>query len=176
MSPAFLVGYSRVVIRRKLSAALCLLLASFSISAIADEAQDCTDSDGTLLVGTVVSPPRFAHGTYRKGVELSHTHLTLRSDADGTAYDVAMDNVFAPGYSKNAKSVPAPLNSISVGDKLELCGITFKDGKHSGIHWVHDNCGDTPTSQDPNGWVKKKEDESVNLEGSQTYCYLWPHH
>ena len=155
------------------SVALCLALALVSFGVLADEAQDCQAAAGTLLIGHVTSAPRFKHGMYRNGVELSHTHLTLHGDADGTDYDVAIDNVFAQGYRKNAKTVPAPLNTIAVGEALEVCGLPF-DG---GIHWVHNNCGDTPTPQEPNGWVKKiGEDGSVgpNLEGGQAYCYLWP--
>ena len=155
-------------------AALLLALALPAAGAFADEAQDCQAASGTLLIGHVTTPPRFKHGMYRNGVELSHTHLTLRGDTDGNDYDVAIDNVFAQGYRKNAKTVPAPLNTIAVGDALEVCGLPFEGG----IHWVHNNCGDTPTPQDPNGWVKKiAEDGSVgpNLEGGQAYCYLWPH-
>jgi hypothetical protein len=150
-----------------------LLLACVSLSAKADDAQDCRAAGGSLLVGEVVSPPRFQHGSFRKGVELSHTHLKLKGDTDGQTYDVAIDNVFASGYQKNAKTVPAPLNTISVGDKLELCGIPFKGG----IHWVHNNCGDTSTSTDPNGWIKEVQANGTvgpNLESGETYCYLWP--
>jgi hypothetical protein len=153
---------------------LCLALASLSLGVFADEAQECQAASGTLLIGRVASAPRFKHGIFRKGVELSHTHLTLQSNTDGTSYDVAIDNVFASGYKKNAKTVPAPLNSIAVGDELEVCGIPFEGG----IHWVHNNCGDTPTPQEPNGWVKKIGEGGAagpNLEGGQTYCYLWSH-
>lgn len=163
-------------VRRHLrsSTSLCLVLASLSVSAFADDAQQCGANAGTLLVGQVVSAPTFRHGMFRKGVELSHTHLTLKGDADGADYDVAIDNVFASGYQPNSSAVPAPLNTIVVGDKLELCGLPFQGG----IHWVHTNCGDTPTSQDPNGWLKKiAADGTVgpNFEGGQHYCYLWPH-
>jgi hypothetical protein len=41
---------------------------------------------------------------------MSHTHLTLRGDADGRAYDVAIDNVFANGYRHNPRIAPvAPI-------------------------------------------------------------------
>lgn len=149
-----------------------LFLALLSTSAIADDAQQCKAAGGTLLVGHVLSPPQFQDGMFKKGVELSHTHLSLKGDSDGKRYDVAIDNVFASGYQENSKVVPAPLNSIRVGDKLEVCGIPFKGG----IHWVHNNCGDTPTKSDPNGWLKViQEDGSAgsNLEDSQQYCYLW---
>lgn len=164
--------------RRSLNQTQCfavvsLLLALLSTRAFADDAQACTASGGTLLVGHVVSPPTFKDGMFRKGVELSHTHLSLKGDNDGKTYDVAIDNVFASGYQKNAKGVPAPLNSIVVGDELELCGIPFSGG----IHWVHNNCGDTPDTSDPNGWLKIiQPNGSVgpNLEDSEKYCYLWP--
>jgi hypothetical protein len=44
------------------------------------------------------------------------------------------------------------------------------------IHWVHSNCGATPTAAAPNGWVKKISTSGTigaNLERSQAYCYLW---
>lgn len=150
-----------------------LLLVILSTPAFADDAQACAASRGTLLVGKVVSPPTFRDGIFRKGVELSHTHLSLKGD-DGKTYDVAIDNVFASGYAQNTKGVPAPLNSIAVGDKLEVCGIPFSGG----IHWVHNNCGDAPTRSDPNGWLKIIQpggNVGPNLEDSQKYCYLWPH-
>lgn len=156
------------------SMSLAVLFLTLSASAFADDAADCKAAGGSLLTGQVTSPPRFKDGMFRKGVELSHTHLNLKG-ADGKTYDVAIDNVFASGYQKNTKGVPAPLNTIQVGDRLELCGIPFSGG----IHWVHNNCGDTPTHSDPNGWTKKVDaDGSVeqNLEASQTYCYLWPRH
>lgn len=155
--------------------AFALMLAALSTSALADDAADCATAGGTLLTGQVVSPPKFKDGMFRKGVELSHTHLQLKGATDGKTYDVAIDNVFASGYQKNKKGVPAPLNTIAMGDKLEVCGIPFQGG----IHWVHNNCGDTPTKSDPNGWIKKVQaDGSVgpNLEDGQKYCYLWPHH
>lgn len=174
MSFACVHGRRGSAVRRRLSVGLCLALASLSLGVFADEAQECQAASGTLLIGRVASAPRFKHGIFRKGVELSHTHLTLQSNTDGTSYDVAIDNVFASGYKKNAKTVPAPLNSIAVGDELEVCGIPFEGG----IHWVHNNCGDTPTPQEPNGWVKKIGEGGAagpNLEGGQTYCYLWSH-
>jgi hypothetical protein len=42
---------------------------------------------------------------------------------------------------------------------------------------VHTNCGDQPTAQDPNGWLKELLPNGMpgeNLEGSTKYCYLWP--
>lgn len=149
-----------------------LVLASQTASARSDNARECKASGGTLLVGQVVSPPKFRHGMYKKGVELSHTHLKLRG-SDGDTYDVAIDNVFAAGYQPHSKKVPEPLNTIEVGDKIEACGIPFKGG----IHWVHNNCGDRPTRSDPNGWLKiVRADGSTgpNLESSQKYCRLWP--
>jgi hypothetical protein len=38
---------------------------------------------GSYLTGTVVSGPRFKPGAPLHGTYLSHTHLTMRSDADG---------------------------------------------------------------------------------------------
>jgi hypothetical protein len=142
--------------------------------ALADAVQDCHDATGSYLTGTVVTPPSFSGGKKLNGVELSHTHLSVQADSDGKTYDVAIDNVFADNYTKNEKSVPAPLNSIMVGDKLQLCGQLYSSGL--GIHWVHTNCGVTPTAAKPNGWVKKISDNgsvSDNFEDLTTYCYLW---
>jgi len=161
--------------RLRLLIALSLAFTSFSTTVFADDQQDCHAGGGKLLVGEVVSPPKFKHGSFRKGVELSHTHLTLHGESDRSNYDVAIDNVFASGYKKNLKAVPPPLNTIEVGDKLSLCGIPF----NGGIHWVHNNCGDTSTSADPNGWIKKVASDGTvgpNLEDGQKYCYLWPRH
>lgn len=153
---------------------LTVLFLTLSTEAFADDAADCKAAGGALLTGQVVSAPKFNSGMFRQGVELSHTHLNLKG-TDGKTYDVAIDNVFAAGYQKNKKGVPAPLNTVEVGDHLEVCGIPFSGG----IHWVHNNCGDAPTKSDPNGWIKKvNADGSVeqNLEASQKYCYLWPQH
>ena len=155
-----------------LLAGVALALACQSAGAASSDARQCRASGGALLVGQVVSRPKFSHGMYRKGVELSHTHLKLRGD-DGQTYDVAIDNVFASGYRPGMKSVPAPLDAIAVGDKIEACGIPYRGG----IHWVHNNCGDTPTRSDPNGWLKVIQADGragPSLEANQTYCYLWP--
>lgn len=159
-------------IRANVLVGLFLALTFQAASASANDAQECRAVGGKLLVGQVVSAPKFKHGMYKKGVELSHTHLQLQGD-DGKTYDVAIDNVFASGYQAHSKKVPAPLDTIAVGDKVQACGIPFKGG----IHWVHTNCGDTPTRSDPNGWLKVvRADGSAgpNLEDSQTYCHLWP--
>ncbi len=82
--------------------------------------------------------------------------------------------MFANGYRRNQKSVPDPLTQIRVGDQLELCGQLYTGGD-VGIHWVHTNCGDTPTPDEPNGWVKDLSQPALgnNLESNETYCYLW---
>ncbi|HEU0229564.1 MAG TPA: hypothetical protein VFR20_03255 [Burkholderiaceae bacterium] len=149
-----------------------LAVASQGASAQSNDARECRAAGGTLLVGQVVSAPKFKRGRRKMGVELSHTHLKLQGN-DGTTYDVAIDNVFASGYRPHSRKVPEPLNTIVVGDKVEACGIPFRGG----IHWVHNNCGDRPTRRDPNGWLKVvRADGSTgpNLEGSQKYCGLWP--
>ncbi|HEY0295888.1 MAG TPA: hypothetical protein VGC69_11200 [Bordetella sp.] len=149
-----------------------LVLACQAAYALSSDARECRASGGKLLTGQVVSAPKFKHGMYKKGVELSHTHLRLQGD-DGNTYDVAIDNVFASGYRPNSRRVPAPLDTIEVGDKIEACGIPFKGG----IHWVHNNCGDTSTRSDPNGWLKVVQTSGgtgPNLEDNQAYCRLWP--
>ncbi len=154
-------------------AALCAAVASATNCAFADDAADCQAAAGTYLTGVAQSAPKFVHGKSRRGVELSHTHITLRGDADSKTYDIAVDNVFASGYLRHQRVVPPPLDGVKKGDHLELCGIPYQGG----MHWVHTNCGDQPTAQDPNGWLKELATDGSageNLEGSTKYCYLWP--
>lgn len=140
----------------------------------ADEAASCQAAAGSYLTGTVVSAPVFQHGQFRKGVELSHTHVSLVADQDGKTYDVAIDNVYASGYDAAKTKVPAPLDAIKVNDKLELCGQLYTTGV--GIHWVHSNCGDKPTPHEPNGWLKKLAADGTpgpNYESNTEYCAIF---
>jgi hypothetical protein len=160
---------------RHIPLALLLLLPSFALADQTTDTAQCKQADGSFLVGTVTKGPRFQSGKPLHGVYLSHTHLTLKGD-DGTSYDVAIDNVFADGYHKNQSSVPAPLNTIHTGDRLELCGQLYSGGD-VGIHWVHTNCGETPTSDKPDGWVRKLDangNAGDNMEANQAFCKLWP--
>jgi hypothetical protein len=154
--------------------AVALLL--FVTLAHADDQADCAAGQGAFLVGTVVQGPSFAGGKPRRHVQLSHTHITVRVDGQDGTYDVAMDNVFAADYVKNAQAVPASLNAIQVGDRLELCGALYQ-GSTLGIHFVHTDCEQTPAPDSPNGWVKEIDattgQPGPNLEASETYCYLW---
>jgi hypothetical protein len=139
-----------------------------------NEQDACGSNAGTLLIGTVVSGPAFAHGHDLRGVELSHTHVRLRGD-DNRVYDIAIDNVFADGYDQASESVPAPLSRIQPGNRLELCGKPYTSGG-PGMDWVHTNCGDHSTPDQPNGWVKVVGPEGTagpNLEANQEYCKLW---
>jgi hypothetical protein len=154
------------------------ILAAFAFAAsgaaFADEAASCQDAGGSFLTGTVVSAPVFQHGQFRKGVELSHTHVSLVADQDGKTYDVAIDNVYASGYDAAKTSVPAPLYTIKVNDKLELCGQLYTKGV--GIHWVHSNCGDKPTPREPDGWLKKLAADGTpgpNYESNNEYCSIF---
>lgn len=159
----------------KLVAAVLLCLCA-ATTARADEAAQCQAEGGSYLTGTVTTGPSFSRGHPRRGVELSHTHLTLLCDQDGQSYDVAMDNVFANGFDSAGENVPPPLSSIQVGDHLALCGQLYTDGR-PGIHFVHTNCGDSPTAMDPDGWVKLIPENGIpgpNLEASREYCGLWP--
>ena len=148
-------------------------LGSFQVHA--SEQSNCSAAAGTFLTGTVVSGPTFqAASTTLKGVKLSHTHVKLHADQDGKTYDVAMDNVFAVDYVKNASAIPKSLATIKQNDRLELCGEPYTSGV--GIHWVHTNCNAAPKTTAPNGWVKlfiSGSSVGANLERSQTYCYLW---
>ena len=157
-----------------LIAALLLSVPDLARADAASDATQCRDSAGSFLAGTVIQAPRFVPGRERRrGVYLSHTRLTLRGD-DGQSYDIAIDNVFADGYRRNQSSVPAPLNTVQVGDRLELCGQPFPDG----LHWVHTNCGETPTPDKPNGWLRKVGTDGFagdNMEDNETFCRLWPH-
>lgn len=154
---------------------IAILLLSSSLSALASEQSTCDANDGAMLTGTVVSAPKFATAsTTIEGIKLTHTHLRLRADQDGRTYDVAMDNVFALDYVRNARTMPKSLAAIKVNSRLELCGARYTSGV--GIHWVHTNCGDTPTTSAPDGWVKTISSTgalSGNLERNQAYCYLW---
>jgi hypothetical protein len=156
------------------AAALLAVTLAAPPSASADEQSACAAAAGSYLTGVVVSAPKFARGQFRKGIELSHTHVSLRADQDGRVYDVAMDNVFANGYQKNSKRVPAPLSSIHVDDHLELCGQLYTSGV--GIHWVHTNCGATPTATAPDGWVKQLGADGtpgVNDESNNKFCSIF---
>ena len=143
----------------------------------ADEQDTCRSNAGTLLTGSVTSAPRFARGHDRRGVELSHTHVRLRGD-DGRFYDIAMDDVFASGYDQAGEHVPVPLSQIHPGDRLELCGKPYRSGG-PGMDWVHSDCGDQPTPDSPDGWVKVIGADGTlgpNLESNQEYCWLWHRH
>jgi hypothetical protein len=153
---------------------LALVLLLTSLSAAADDAADCRAGAGAYLSGTVVGAPKFAHGRFRKGVELSHTHLRLHADQDGKVYDVAIDNVFATGYHENERAVPAPLDAIRVNDRLEVCGALYARG--DGIHWVHPTCGGRPNPQQPDGWLRRVARDGragPNDESNMSYCPLF---
>lgn len=160
----------------RLIASFCAAAAlAAPIVARADERADCTRGDGTLLAGVVIAKPSFVEGKPLKGIPLTHTHIRIRGDADGKVYDLAVDDVFAAGYDPHVSEVPSPLDSIVIGEHLEACGLPYAGG----MHWVHTNCGDTPTSKDPDGWLKEIDAAGAagpNLEDSQKYCYLWSGH
>jgi membrane-bound inhibitor of C-type lysozyme len=151
------------------------LMLAVVTGASATEATDCAANDGAFLTGTVTVAPKFAAASSTiSGIKLSHTKLSMLADQDGLTYEVAIDNVFAVDYVKNATTMPASLAAIKVGNRVEACGAKYTSGV--GIHWVHTNCGDTPTTSAPNGWLKLFTSTTAvgaNLERSETYCYLW---
>lgn len=160
---------------KHLLAACSLLIVALAVQA--DEAAICKASAGTYRSGVVVRGPTFAHGQFRKGVELSHTHLRLKADQDGQEYDVAIDNVFAAGFDSRQRGVPASLSGIRVNDRLELCGQLYTRGG-TGIHWVHTNCGKKPNPAHPDGWLKQVSANGApgqNVESNTQYCSLFSH-
>lgn len=157
--------------KRNLMVLMLLAISGFAAAATSEQAL-CTAAKGTFLSGKITKAPYFAPGSYRQGVELSHTHVALKADQDGKTYDVAIDNVYATGYDVAGESVPQPLKGIALNSRLEVCGIPFPGG----IHWVHSNCGVTPTKSTPNGFVKALDSAGrpgANMTGNQEYCYLF---
>lgn len=158
---------------KKLIIALFLLCPS--LAALASELTNCTANKGAYLTGTVTTAPKFhTSSTVIDGIRLTHTRLYLRADQDGKTYDVAMGNIYAVDYVRNSTSMPPSLAAIKVNDRLSLCGVKYTSG--TGIHWVHTNCGDVPTTSKPNGSVKKISSTGsvgLNLERGQNYCYIW---
>ncbi|MDC8756016.1 hypothetical protein [Janthinobacterium fluminis] len=154
---------------------IALYLMSQTMYAVADGRSDCDAAAGEFLSASVVSAPKFARAKQTiKGIKLSHTHINVRPDGDSRVYDVAMSNVYARDYVRNANNIPKSLAALRTGDKLELCGKLYTSGL--GIHWVHSNCNITPDAEHPDGSVKKVlADGSTgeNLQSSQAYCYLW---
>ena len=160
------------------TALACALLATpfLALPSYADDAAQCQANQGSFVKGTVVGTPAFASSrSKRHGYPLSHTRLNVKT-ADGSVLEVDIDNVFASGYSKK-RQIPSGLQAIIEGTSLELCGQSYADpGGKSGIHWVHTNCGATPTPTQPTGWVKIiSSNGSVgdNLEGAQDLCNIF---
>lgn len=152
------------------------ILSTVAIAAFADDSANCAAGDGTILTGVVVAGPHFAKAKETlKGVKLSHTHIGFQADGNSAVYDIAIDNVFAADFVKNSSSSPASLMAIKVGDRLQLCGRVYSPPE-VGMDWVHTNCGDAPTTDKPNGWIKElgsNGQAGPNLDSTQTYCYLW---
>jgi hypothetical protein len=145
------------------------------LCAFATEQSTCTANKGTYLTGTITTSAKFQAASQTiDGIKVSHTIMYIKADQDGRSYQVAMDNVYATDYVKNSSSMPPSLAALTAGKRVEACGQKYSDG--SGIHWVHSNCGATPTTSAPNGFLKTISTSgaiSANLERSQTYCYLW---
>jgi hypothetical protein len=153
---------------------LALIFSSAALPALAQTEADCTANDGQYLTGVVTKKPYYVKASETiQGIQLSHTHITITSDANKKSYDVAIDNVFNPTWTKNSTKVPTNLTAIGLGTHVSLCGLLYTSGG-LGIHWVHDSCGDTSASN-PNGWTEivTNGTAGANLEGSETYCYLF---
>jgi hypothetical protein len=145
-----------------------------AVPALAQTAANCTAADGMYLTGTVTKKAYYVKASETiDGVQLSHTHVTLKSDANSKLYDVAIDNVFNPTWVKNSTKVPMSLTALTIGTHASFCGLLYTSGG-LGIHWVHNSCGDTSPSN-PNGWTEivTNGTPGTNLESSQTYCYLF---
>lgn len=152
---------------------LAMILAA-ATPAAAQTAADCTANDGQFLSGAVTKKPYYVKASETiDGVQLSHTHVTMRADQDSKLYDVAIDNVFNPTWVKNSSKVPSNLTPITFGTHLALCGLLYTSGS-PGIHWVHDSCGNTSNSN-PNGSLEivTNGTAGADLENSQNYCYLF---
>jgi len=153
---------------------LAMILSLPALPALAQTAANCTSNDGQYLTGTVTKQPYYeAASETLQGIQLSHTHITVRSSANSKLYDVAIDNIFNPTWVKNSKKVPTNLSVFKLGAKVSLCGLLYTSGG-LGIHWVHTSCGDTSASN-PNGWTSLVTGTTVgaSLEAAQTYCYLF---
>ena len=153
---------------------LAMILSLEAVPALAQTPADCISDDGQYLTGVVTKKPYWVKASETiDGVQLSHTHVTLRSAANSKLYDVAIDNVFNPTWVKNSTKIPSSLKAIKLGSSLSLCGLLYTSGS-LGIHWVHDSCGDTSPAN-PNGWTSIVTNGTVgqNLENSETYCYLF---
>ena len=153
---------------------IALLLLLTALTAAADDAAQCRAGAGTFLTGVVVDAPKFTHGRFRKGIELSHTHLSVLSDRDGKIHDVAVDNLFATGYDASTPGIPPALRAIRPHDRVEVCGAPYVRG--NGIHWVHPTCGVRPEPQHPNGFLKRIEPDgrpSPNLEANTNFCPIF---
>lgn len=149
-----------------------LLLVVLAVPVWASPVTNCTAAGGSYLSGTVIDGPFFARGKRIQGIELSHTRLQLASDSDKHAYDLAIDNVYASDYQPDRQDVPYSLSMLVPGTRLAVCGTRFPGG----IHWVHSNCGVSPTAEKPDGWVRIVGGDGQvgqSLTGSQNYCYLW---
>lgn len=163
------------MLKRILLSLTLVAMAGAQMAQAADEAAQCTAAAGTYRSGVIVKGPKFAHGQYRKGVELSHTHLKMKADQDGQIYDVAIDNVFAQGFDPAQHKVPASLEQIRVNDRIAVCGQLYTHGG-VGIHWVHTNCGKRPTPNKPDGWIKLVGADGkagANIENNGAYCSLF---
>lgn len=162
---------------RLLAAALfCAAAGANAHAATANDGpQACAAAGGSYLTGAIVQGPKFAHGQFRQGVELSHTHLKVQADGDGRIYDVAIDNVFANGYRPGSRDVPPPLDALHPGQRLALCGQLYDRGV--GIHFVHTNCGQSPTANHPDGSIRVIDGNAAgpNLEANGSECSLFEH-
>jgi hypothetical protein len=149
-------------------------LLSTALGALADDAAQCRAGGGIFLTGVVADQPRFTHGRFRKGVELTHTHLRVLSDRDGRIVDVAVDNLFATAYDAATPGIPPALRTIHPHDRVAVCGAPYSRG--TGIHWVHPTCGSRPDAQHPNGFLKRIAPDgkpSANLEANTNFCPLF---
>jgi hypothetical protein len=102
------------------------ILSLVALPALAQTPADCSSDDGQYLTGVVTKKPYWVKASETvDGVQLSHTHITLRSAANSKLYDVAIDNVFNPTWAKLNKN-----SSEFEGDQARQHFVALRPALH----------------------------------------------